>query len=199
MNRSTTWLFTALAVVCATPCFSAPVQWTVTSGGNGHWYDVISVGDAVKWDDARVAAANQSFEGNIGYLVTITSQAENQFIVSSFGDAIRGVWTGAFQPLGSVEPAGGWQWITGEPFVYTNWEVGEPNNSGGAENNMTLATAGSAPLGVWNDLNGVNPPAGFVHGYVVEFVPEPSAIVLGAIGAGVLIACGRLSRRRMDR
>ena len=25
------------------------------------------------------------------------------------------------------EPGGGWKWITGEPWVYTNWLIGEPN------------------------------------------------------------------------
>ena len=187
MHRLTTCLTIGFALACgASTCFGTPIQWTISSGGNGHWYDVKLVGDSVTWDNARIAASDQSFEGNIGYLVTITSQAENDFIVSSFGDAIRGVWTGAFQPPGSAEPAGGWQWITGEPFVYTNWQPGEPNNSGGSENNMTLATAHFTTIGQWNDLNGVNPPAGFVDGYVVEFVPEPSGIVLIALAQVLL-------------
>jgi hypothetical protein len=29
-----------------------------------------------------------------------------------------------------VEPDGGWQWVTGEAFSYTNWRLGEPNNNG---------------------------------------------------------------------
>lgn len=66
-----------------------------------------------------------------GHLATITSAAENQF-VSSIGD-LRLYWLGGYQPPGSQEPAGGWTWITGEPFAFNNWDVTEPNNVDGVE------------------------------------------------------------------
>ena len=62
---------------------------------------------------------------------TITSQAENDFVYSLFGtnDAAwgnngggdDGPWFGGVQPDGSVEPDGGWTWVTGEPWTYTSW------------------------------------------------------------------------------
>ena len=45
-------------------------------------------------------------------------------------------WLGGFQDLTSPnysEPSGGWTWVTGEPWSYTNWFPGEPNNTGGGE------------------------------------------------------------------
>lgn len=194
MNRLTTCgAMILLAVAQATPSLAGPIQW---AAGNGHYYDVVPVTDQVTWDASFASAASTIFNGVPGFLATITSQAEQDFIVGQFGDAIRAKWLGGFQPPGSPEPAGGWQWITGEPFVYNNWESTEPNNSGGNENHLLFATAGLATLGVWNDLNGEAPPATFVNGYVVEFVPEPSTLTLTGFGLIGLLAYGCRRRRR---
>jgi len=67
------------------------------------------------------------FKGVHGHLATITSSAENAFISTQLGTT-QFAWLGGEQPPGSLEPDGGWQWITGEPWVYTNWDIGEPNN-----------------------------------------------------------------------
>jgi hypothetical protein len=180
---------------------AAPIRWSAAQGGNGHWYDVVRTDDGIPWATARDAAANSTLNGFQGYLATVTSQAENDFLVDTFADAIRGTWLGGFQPLGNIEPTGGWQWITGEPFIYTNWAPGEPNNSGGSENNLDFATAGSSVLGVWNDLNGVTPPATFVGGYVVEYVPELPSSLLIALAAVCFSGIGmykRLNTRLKD-
>jgi hypothetical protein len=63
-----------------------------------------------------------------GHLATITSEAENTFITTQLGDT-AGAWLGGEQLPDSEEPAGGWQWSTGDPWVYTNWDSGEPNNT----------------------------------------------------------------------
>jgi hypothetical protein len=57
------------------------------------------------------------------HLVTISSVEENSFVQQIVGGNHR-VWIGAGWLLGS------WSWITGEPFTFTNWDVGEPNGSG---------------------------------------------------------------------
>lgn len=192
MNRPTTCGAMILVVVAlATSSLAAPIHW---AAGNGHFYDVVPVTDQVTWDASFASASSTIFNGVPGHLATITSQAEQDFIVGQFGDAIRAKWLGGFQPPGSPEPAGGWQWITGEAFVYTNWEPTEPNNSGGNENRLLFATAGLATLGVWNDLNGEAPPATFVNGYVVEFVPEPSTVTLAALAILGLAIYRRLRR-----
>ena len=81
------------------------------------------------WGDAKAVAEAASFLGANGHLVTLSSQAENEFVWSNIvGDQSRPGWLGGFQPDGSAEPDGGWQWATIEPFTFTNWSSGEPNN-----------------------------------------------------------------------
>ncbi|NCR09221.1 MAG: hypothetical protein GPI95_13180 [Microcystis aeruginosa LG13-11] len=70
------------------------------------------------WTDAQAQA--QAMGGN---LVTINDAAENQFLVNAFGGN-ESFWIG-FTDAGQE---GNWQWINGEPVIYTNWNPGEPNN-----------------------------------------------------------------------
>ena len=60
---------------------ATPIQWGGASG-NGHHYDVVPVADRVTWETARDDAAVSIFHGIPGYLATITSQAEQDFIVN---------------------------------------------------------------------------------------------------------------------
>jgi hypothetical protein len=132
---------------------------------SGHYYQLVT--GSYTWDQARVTAAAQTMSGLPGHLATITSAAEQDFIVNGFtGEALRHAWIGGFQPAGSLEPDGGWQWITGEPWSYTHWNPGEPNNAGN-ENAVHFA---GVPLmaGYWNDAS-----SDFTGGYVVEFQPVP--------------------------
>jgi hypothetical protein len=151
------------------PTFSAailggtPLVWS----GNGHAYDAIAATGGISWTDAREAAAASSLDGCPGYLATLTDMEENQFIVDNLPEALppgrRGYWIGGWQPPGSVEPAGGWTWITGEPFEFTNWNApAEPNDWLGGEDAIHLWDDG---LGRWNDLaSGETTP-----GYVIEY------------------------------
>ncbi|XP_072395819.1 perlucin-like [Diabrotica undecimpunctata] len=40
-----------------------------------------------------------------------------------------------------------WFWLQGDPFGFTNWSAGEPNNAKGNENCLTIFAGGS----LWND------------------------------------------------
>ncbi|QDV05667.1 Lectin C-type domain protein [Planctomycetes bacterium Poly30] len=133
---------------------------------NGHYYArVASAG--ISWDQSRADAAAMTHMGLTGHLATLTSQQENDFVFALGG--VNNLWIGGFQNTASAsyaEPAGGWEWITGEPFVYANWLPGEPNNSGafGAEDYLELLQ--SAGFGdTWNDAAQMEHPAGFL----VEF------------------------------
>ena len=38
----------------------------------------------------------------------------------------------------STEPDGGWQWVTGEPWSYTDWFSGEPDDIAGTEEKSAM-------------------------------------------------------------
>jgi hypothetical protein len=161
---------------------SQRVTWLPFQGGNGHSYEVIAVAGGIRWSDASLAATNRG-----GYLATVTSSGENSFIFSVAREQSSvwfngwGPWLGGYQPPGSPEPAGGWAWVTGEPFVFQNWMSGQPNNSGGAEDRIHYGGM-AGPSEVWNDLgqNGTN----FARGYVVEYDPPGAVLTLAASATG---------------
>jgi hypothetical protein len=116
------------------PCVvgSYPVQWRVSDGGNGHWYRIVLNADQVDWFACRDRAAAFG-----GHLATITSGEENQWVCSialsvpgayASNAIAAGPFLGGFQPLGSLEPSGGWAWVTGEPWGFSNWAGGQPDN-----------------------------------------------------------------------
>jgi hypothetical protein len=114
-----------------------------------------------------------------GYLATITSEAENTFVTTQLGNT-SGAWLGGEQLPDSPEPGGGWQWITGEPWVYTKWDGGEPNNSygggwgtaiGSSEERLHYHHNGTR----WNDLPG--DPGVVTSRFIVEWdVPQGACL-----------------------
>jgi hypothetical protein len=115
---------------------------------NGHGY-YQSNGYYI-WPDADKAAYNAK-----GHLVTITSQGESDFILNKFPTTGYGPWIGVVWN----NQNSAFQWSNGEPFVYTNWAPGEPNNQGG--NDMFRFETyghlwGYDPQNRWNDLGYFN-------------------------------------------
>ena len=167
------WLLSSIATIAA----ADPIEWTTASGGNGHFYDRV-VGSS-NWGQAKSAAESLSHLGIPGHLTTVGSQAELDFIQANLVHGSH--WIGGFQVTTApdyVEPAGGWRWVTGEPWAFTNWHAGEPTNENGNENFLEVHSAG---VGTWNDLDsGDIRPAFYVEFGVDQIVPEPSGILLGA-------------------
>lgn len=161
---------------------------------NGHYYDVVD--KPISWDDANLEAASLSYLGASGHLATITSAQENLFLTNAFGgSAIDTHWLGGYQLPGSVEPNGGWTWVTGEPWGYTNWfSTTEPNNAGGNENWVQFAHPLNADGKPWNDIYRDSS-----SGYIVEFetsaVPEPGTLTLLGGAALFLGGCRYRSRK----
>ena len=118
---------------------------------NGHSY-YRSTGSAF-WTDARTACSNMG-----GYLVTVTSAAENNFIF--------GLWPSGWIGLTDEVNEGVWRWVTGETYSYSSWNPGEPNNAG---NEDYVQFVGS---GRWNDLpNNQSLPYVIEFNYIVTFTP----------------------------
>lgn len=139
----------------------------VLNSANGHYYGAVDTKTLISWSQAKTAAQALRYKGMAGHLVTLTSAAENSFVAAHFpGDSVKSYFAGGFQDLSAPdysEPAGGWKWITGEPWAFTNWHGGEPNDAGSTSNVMNLY-----PDDSWNDAID-NDGHGF--GYIVEFEP----------------------------
>jgi hypothetical protein len=174
------------------------VQWS----GNGHWYEAVSVLEGITWPDARDAAIARG-----GYLASMTSAEENQFAFSLVNPTYFYVWLGGYQDHNSPdysEPAGGWTWLSGETWSYTNWDPRwpEPNNGdGGWEDWGDQDCLSFTDGGTWDDgwANGAWTSGAF--GYVVEYnsqpTPEPSTIIIWSLLGGISIVVAR-RRRRAD-
>jgi parallel beta-helix repeat protein len=129
---------------------------------------VMDISMGIIWTDAKNLA-----EESGGYLVTINSQEENDFVFNLINEAIYwnsscGPLLGGIQLPGSVEPDGGWQWVTGEPLVYDNWRYDQPNNLNGAEDIIHFGWGGGI-TDTWNDL-----PHDFTTTPAVAFIVESS-------------------------
>lgn len=143
---------------------SSPAAGAVVNPANGHSYQLF-VNDGRR--PMLLADARAQAEAMGGYLATVTSQDEQDFInthIDSSGDLF--VFLGANQADGAAEPDGGWLWLNGEPWTYVNWGPGEPNNvtTYGNENTLQMHN------GVWNDnVDTLEDLGGISNAFLVEW------------------------------
>lgn len=175
--RKSIWILVALC-----PALADAQVWNPV---NDRYYQAFASG-GITWSNAKVAAESSYYLGSRGSLVCITSAQENSFITSNLPD-IENYWLGGYQPGGSAEPDGNWQWVSGEPFnSFANWYPGEPNDGGGSGSEGML---GFKTDGMWNDLPSWYPGPG----YVVEYkAPYPYNASNGHF-YGVVIVPGGIS------
>ena len=129
------------------------VQGPVTNPANGHTYYRLSNSN---WSDAEAFATGVLG----GHLATIDDAAENTFVRATFADAPGSgrVWIG----LNDAATEGAFVYTSGAPFVYSNWDPGEPNNSN--DEDYVAMYSGN---GRWVDVRDLpSPGIGRVYGVV---------------------------------
>lgn len=144
---------TATVEVTVDPVNDAPVLSLPT----GSTYQFVSA-YGISWTDANAAAQAMG-----GHLVTITSEAENDYLVTVFGSN-GDYWIG----LTDAAVEGVYQWVTGEAFSYANWANEQPDNYEGDEDYVSGHFNFPGFDGGWND----NPDVPIYNqraGYIVEF------------------------------
>jgi len=155
MRRIRWFLFALLAAVGAIPAGDASAAITGvihnTDPGNGHYYKLYNT--LSTWANAKTSA-----QGVGGYLACVTSSTENAWLVSN-SLTVNTPWIGGTDEV--TENI--WAWTSGETWSYTNWNAGEPNNSGN-EDYLTIGTTGG-----WNDWNST----GTAY-YIVEWNTDPN-------------------------
>lgn len=183
-------LLSSLAANGAAASLNAGValQWSSAVGGNDHWYMCYRFAEVTDWTVTHSLAQSWG-----GYLATITSAQENQFVFDV--SLAQGGWDPSHPSgpyLGARKNASNqFEWVTGEAFTYTNWLPGEPS-SGLWEPYLNFLGGGpgtTTPHPYWNDINGSQ----FTAMFEFNTAPVPSP---GAIALGSLVRLVSLGRRR---
>ncbi|WP_461631437.1 MBG domain-containing protein [Labilibaculum euxinus] len=134
---------------------------------NGHFYEYVNI--SATWTQAEAAASAKTYYGLKGYLATVTSENEKDFILSISDGTEQALWLG-----GSDEAIPDtWKWVTGPEDgtifyqngavvsgKYENWSTGQPDDAGSVETSLQFFTSN----GTWNDRQN-----DYTSGYIVEY------------------------------
>jgi glucose/arabinose dehydrogenase len=93
--------------------------------------------------DLNFADASKLASDLGGYLVSINSLAEQQFVANTFSLPNSIAYIG----LSDTAVEGTFKWLSNQPLTYTNWGAGEPNNWQGNEDAAVIDSTGK-----WNDI-----------------------------------------------
>jgi cysteine-rich repeat protein len=143
---------------CVVECNADPTA-AVTSKepATHHCYKLFSANPVI-WTAAEVDC---TLVGAGWHLATITSDQERDFIDTVI-DPTGGTWIG----LSDISVEGTFVWANGEPFSYTSWNGGEPNNFGGGEDCVESIEEDPSQTDDWNDLGCNN-----TRPYLCELTP----------------------------
>ena len=192
--RLTNWAAAAAALIAMPATAAVPFGSTIEFQGH-HYY--LAPQKGLTWDQARAVAARETLtlpNGTQlrGHLLTINSQAEQNFIVSSFRNAVDTfgfgmLWLGGYQFSSDVEPLGNWAWITGEEsgdpslqWSYSSFTPGQPGNDANptlannpnpynVEDAVRLLWFCGNRCGRWDDFNRGDTGDGNLLRFVIEF------------------------------
>jgi flagellin-like hook-associated protein FlgL len=153
-----------------------------------HLYEIIN--GARYYDDAASDAQTRG-----GYLATITSATEWEDIVLQLGATALAkdpLWIGLHQSIFGSEPAGGWQWNTGEAYGFEKWHNGQPTASDQPDNGGQVGPYGPANYLAWNQPAHKCGAAGHlgdeaatdtIGGYILQYTDASGTAVYQAVNS----------------
>lgn len=207
LNRTTAKCLVIVGCVLGGSAATVPTTHAVPVVFGTNAYEFVQVANPFPnntWTAASNAAAASVFNGVNGHLATVTSQAENDFLISlvPLVPGFNGAWLGGDHQgwLEGPEAGNTFAQVGG----FTNWNPLEPNNAGLMYMSIGTSTpnSGATGAGNWLDDSGTqgvpDPALDPVIGYFVEFenaaaIPEPTTLALMAIG---LAGAAGIARRR---
>ena len=178
------------SIVAAGPITYLDNEQRVAAFGDNVYRYVINPLD---WNAALAAASTYGWNGQMGHLVTGTSQAENDFLYSAFVGprfATPGADVEQATPwlaLSARETEGTWKWMAGPEAgsvtSFENWNFGEPNNFGDEDYAVLHWQDRGLGAGRWYDYGALGYGG---QTFVVEFenaltpapVPVPATLPL---------------------
>ena len=165
-----------------------PITPGIVNPANGHTYYLLEM---TNWQAAEAEAVSMG-----GHLVTINDAAEQTWVFNTFSPLLptpRSFWIG----LNDLAVEGVFEWISGEPVTYLNWNAGEPRDAWrGLEDYVTMYGPSSPSAGYWNDTllvsgNGIG-EYGIVE--IARTIPVPATVALMIPGLLGLRLVGRRVR-----
>lgn len=111
---------------------------------NGHKYYLIDNSALIGWNDAKQYCKNVFG----GYLVSITSKEENEFVTGLLKEFN---YSTAFIGGSDREKEGEWKWESGESWSYSNWGANQPDDYKAYEGGQDYLRIGQD--GAWDDFN----------------------------------------------
>lgn len=172
MTTSMGSIKTAVRINIEISSYDASYKYNPT---NKHFYKYVS-SPAVTYANAKSGSSGNTFKGKTGYLVTITSQSEQDFInnnisgsniwiaITDAATTTDGTWIlDAGPELGTIIKTQNGQTAGNVTGQYNNWCSGEPNGANHSEDYAVAKWNGGT---CWNDLSATNTSG--VSGYIVE-------------------------------
>jgi methionine-rich copper-binding protein CopC len=169
------------------PAF-APARWS-TSGHHYQWVSAPSATPA----EALAQAQQASYRGLKGYLGTISSAAENQFVVDMMVPVRPYLGMSGGVIFGASDQAvdGQWKWLTGPEagtaLSYFNWSPTEPTVTfEGQREDFLYVMVGGANVtgsGWWADISSGRAPG--TNGYLIEYGGLPASYAVSSSSSTV--------------
>lgn len=185
IKKSFAVLLALLTVVFIMPISSHAVTTDIPSDAvefNGHYYKIYE--SKIPWKEAK-----QSCEDNGGYLVTITSKEENEFVKQIVADSgLNSIAYGGYYDADSDS----WKWVTGERFEFTDWGPNEPNNNALHKEYFLEIYSDPNYTLKWNDCN-----ENTLGGYICEW-GKPISASTSEVAARIIDLCKKLGISNPD-